>query len=246
MLGLPLSRRTPVVLQFQSQELQNFHVFPRVVNHSRIKERKHIAIESLALFFQPFILLYCLALRIKKVLDRRKQALGLFPTLTRSAGDSCRPSPSELILELRNHPRGELVMPFFIGDDETEKKSDLGIARFIRKLSIARKPPLFMICMGLEFVHETLDGGELRRLGYPPHRIFCPLTSDDLNRSGLQCSNHGNFPLSRWIFGPKLLFEESKAYATVGSQEPGTTILTLRNYLNPLSESCEDFIKKRR
>jgi hypothetical protein len=37
--------------------------------HGRIEQREKIAMEPPALFFQPFILLDPLALRIKKVLD---------------------------------------------------------------------------------------------------------------------------------------------------------------------------------
>jgi hypothetical protein len=47
--------------------------------HGRIEQREKIAMEPPALFFQPFILLDPLALRIKKVLDGREQALGVFP-----------------------------------------------------------------------------------------------------------------------------------------------------------------------
>ena len=45
---------------------------------------------------------------------------------------------------------------------------------------------------------------------------------------------------------PETINKLSKAYATVSSEGTVTTILTLGNYLKPLSETCENFIEKRR
>jgi hypothetical protein len=109
-------------------------------------------------------------------------------------------------------------MPLFVRDDETEKKPDLRIDGFFSDFLIARKPPFFMSCMGLEFVHKALNRGELRRLGYPPYRIFCPLTGDDLNRSGSHYSSHDSSPPFAMIFGLETVTESSKAYTTVGNR----------------------------
>jgi hypothetical protein len=60
----------PAFFQSLSKKLENFYVLERVMNHNHIKQCEYITIQTVALFFELFILLDPAALGLEKALDR--------------------------------------------------------------------------------------------------------------------------------------------------------------------------------
>jgi hypothetical protein len=72
----------------------------RVVNHRRVEQGKYIAIQALARFFQPFILLYPFPFDVQEAFQGDKQPLALFAALAPSPQSAFGASLRQLILEL--------------------------------------------------------------------------------------------------------------------------------------------------